>query len=460
MVPTITADRRESTVAREARALRRQAAVLRLVGLLAMAAGPASAQPVSTAIPAAAASTPPARPVQLAVHYRGRVDAAQGTAAVRSADDTYYLNRIRLDATFTVRPWLRAFTQAQDAELIGFNGPPTAVPPTQVNRLDIRQAYVEFGPGGNRGVTTRLGRQELVFGEQRLIGNGDWNNTARSFDAARITLVRPGVKADVFAGRVVVPRPFDVDRRRTDEAIYGGYVSLDRTVPSGTIEPFVFVKRLDVVTGETGAIGRGHVSTGGVRATGKLPGHLDYSLEGAWQWGRLADDAVRASAGHYQLGWSRTAWLLTPRFVAEFNHASGDRQNGDGRRQTFDQLYATNHAKYGIADVIGWRNMRDAMVGVELWPTRRAKLAVDLHRLALATVQDGLYLDSGVRRLLNPAAGSTDVGTEVDLQATFNLSPRVSFNAGFGYLAAGEYLRRTTGGGNVWLPYAMWNVRF
>lgn len=91
---------------------------------------------------------------------------------------------------------------------------------------------------------------------------------------------------------------------------------------------------------------------------------------------------------------------------------------------------------------------------------RRVKVNADVHRLMLATTQDGMYVDGGARRLLNRRALSRDVGVEFDVQSTFTITPKFGFSAGFGYLAAGDYLTETTGGGGVWFPYAMWNVRF
>src|SRR5690606_39763271 len=52
---------------------------------------------------------------------------------------------------------------------------------------DLRLAYVELGDPENKTFGLRAGRQELVFGEMRLIGHLNWANTARSFDAVRGT---------------------------------------------------------------------------------------------------------------------------------------------------------------------------------------------------------------------------------------------------------------------------------
>jgi len=429
------------------------------------AAADAIVLPTKPAAPAMAATAQPApqgaRPktVQVAVNYRGRVEGTDGYAAVRAIDDGFYLNRVRLDVSVNATPWMRGFAQVQDAEVVGYDIGP-APPATHVNRFDVRQGYVEFGRPGKAGVLARLGRQEFIFGEQRLMGGGDWNNTARAFDAARLSLFRPGVKVDAFVATMVTVTPFDVDRRRTDEFVYGGYAGFDRIIPKGVVEPYVIGKAVDAVLSEAGVAGAGRFVTVGVRAAGKISGGLDYSLEQAWQRGTLATDTLAAMAGAYRFGWTPADWPMAPRLVGEFNHATGDSVAGDGRRQTFDQLYPTNHAKYGIVDVMGWRNMRDVMAGLEFTPVHRVKVNADVHRLMLATTQDGLYVDGGARRLLNRKAPSGDVGVEFDVQSTVTITPKVGFSAGFGYLAAGDYLTETTGGGGVWFPYAMWSVRF
>ena len=52
-------------------------------------------------------------------------------------------------------------------------------------------------------VALRLGRQELAFGEQRLLGHLAWVNTGRVWDAARATLRSKPVQVDVFAASLV-----------------------------------------------------------------------------------------------------------------------------------------------------------------------------------------------------------------------------------------------------------------
>jgi len=48
----------------------------------------------------------------------------------------------------------------------------------------------------------------------------------------------------------------------------------------------------------------------------------------------------------------------TPKLRLEFNHASGDSNPSDGKHGTFDVLYPTAHDKYGMADQVGWKNVK------------------------------------------------------------------------------------------------------
>lgn len=126
-------------------------------------------------------------------------------------------------------------------------------------------------------------------------------------------------------------------------------------------------------------------------------------------------------AGTYMLGWTLNESPSKPRFSIEFNHASGDRASKDGRRQTFDQLFASVHSVYGLADQVGWRNMRDVRSGFELFATRKLKIRADWNDFYLATAQDGLYNSSGAPTVLNRRATSTHVGMEADLQGLYQL---------------------------------------
>jgi hypothetical protein len=58
--------------------------------------------------------------------------------------------------------------------------------------------------------------------------------------------------------------------------------------------------------------------------------------------------------------------LGQPRYVAEYNFASGDGNSRDGVHGTFDQLYASGHDKLDLADQVGWKNIQNIRTGVDI----------------------------------------------------------------------------------------------
>src|SRR5713226_1296902 len=112
--------------------------------------------------------------------YRARLEGFSGGGYKKDNDDAYLLNRFRVNLLIKPASWLKFYAQGQDARVFWKNQNPAA-PPFQ-NTFDLRLAYMEIGETEKGIAGLRVGRQELVFGDQRLIGHLNWVNTARSFD--------------------------------------------------------------------------------------------------------------------------------------------------------------------------------------------------------------------------------------------------------------------------------------
>ena len=80
-------------------------------------------------------------------------------------------------------------------------------------------------------------------------------------------------------------------------------------------------------------------------------------------------------------------------------------------------MYASTHAKWGLADLVGWRNMHHAAAKFEFSADQAAEGQHGGNHLWLATVQDGWYGSSGTRVVLNRKATSRDLGWEPDVFA-------------------------------------------
>jgi len=384
--------------------------------------------------------------------FRERMEGFDGAGFNDTRDDLYWLTRFRLNATVTPSKQLSFQAQVQDARVakktVGPTGAPFKAP------FDLRMAFADIG-AATGPVTIRAGRQELVYGEQRLVGHVSWLNAARTFDGVKATFRTKAFSTDVFASSVVRIQDGEFDKSGNGNRFAGVYGTTAKLIPLATLEPYVFFRRDVNLRAEAGGLGTLKATTTGVRVAGKLPARLDYGVEMAVQRGSLATDDVSAWAGHWQLRETfpgRTAVRLT----GEYNYASGDEDATDNVRGTFDQLYPTPHDKYGLADQIGWKNVHHARAGFEITPVRALPVQVNYHSWWLADKNDAIYT-AGSAVLARVANGAADshVGQELDFQVARALAPQLQVAAGYAHIFTGKFLKAATPGASYSHPYVM-----
>jgi hypothetical protein len=377
-----------------------------------------------------------------------------GIGFAEDREDLYWLNRFRVTARFSIQPWLSAVVQGQDARVEGRNGP-TAGAPFR-DQFDLRLAHADVGAFERSRAAVRVGRQELAFGDQRLVGHVNWLNTARSFDAVRGVFRRNKLRVDTFAASVVATQPDEFNQSGDGNYFYGAVAPLAILPSGGVLEPYEFVRSTRSQRSDAGALATLVSSTTGVRLAGKLSPSIDYNVEAALQRGSLGTDDIAAWAGHWAVGRTVPAGRIAYRVFGEYNYASGDETPADGRRGTFDQLYPTPHDKYGLADQIGWKNIHHLRTGVEFKPQPRLALAGGYHSFWLASSRDALY-NAGGAVIARIPGGTADrhVGQELDVQATFTPSPRIQVHGGYSHLFTGAFLKAATPGESYSGPYIM-----
>jgi hypothetical protein len=197
---------------------------------------------------------------------RTRVEGFTGNGFSPGNDDAYWMDRFRLSATVRASRTVNFFVQAQDSR--AFDKTTGGLVAPMRDTLDLRQAYGEVTA---THATVRVGRQDLAFGEQRLIGNLPWTNVARSFDAGRLTLKRKGAQVDLFAASVVNISPDAFDKSGNGNILYGAYGSLTALIPKQTVEPYFLWRQSTNVAAELGGLAALHQSTTGIRLAGKVP---------------------------------------------------------------------------------------------------------------------------------------------------------------------------------------------
>jgi hypothetical protein len=408
--------------------------------------------------------------LRLSGELREREEAHTGYGFTPGNDYGYDLSRIRIGLDVTPNSWFHAFVQARDSEVIGGDVPPALLSNSR-DVFDLNQAYVEFRNGENGWFSLKTGRQEIYFGDERLIARSNWSNATRSFDAIRLTLgsdnVGPalnniGARLDIFAASVVKDYPNSFDEPLPGQNFYGFNLALSKVIPRASIEPYVYLKTLPSVTGVNKKKGNEREYTSGLRLAGTIPGGVDYRGRYSFQSGHSADDPIRAWAYYGILGYTIPRVPLQPRFSIEFNYASGNSYIGDKVVGTFDQLYPTTHQWERITDLFGEQNIKDWKPGFDFKPTKKMHVYFIVSDLSLASKFDSLYNNSGSVLIKVPKGGalSTDVGKEGDLYGTYDINRRLQVGMGYGRFFAGRFVKQNSGGADSAYPYGFLDYNF
>src|SRR3989454_4396937 len=329
--------------------------------------------------------------------------------------DGYLLSRFRLSADLHVSQYIRMFAEgrsafALDRDLAG--GRTTAY----VDEFDLMNGFADimipFGQKAN--VTLRGGRQELIFGSQRLVGPGDFTQVPRAFEGgAAIAQIADWTITPFWTQSVVVDK-YRFNKSTSDLQLFGVF----GTGPLHVLPANLDLYWLDAdnrTASFNGTIGRERRHTLGGRVWGTIGATgLDFEAEGATQFGTVGRGDIGAWMLTTVLGYTLPITRLSPRVYLEFDYASGDDRPG-GDVGTFNQLYPNGHSYLGYIDYIGRQNILSPNAGVIISPIRDLTLSLQQYFFWRASDPDATYTNEGGG--LRPATGTTAryVGAETDV---------------------------------------------
>jgi len=117
--------------------------------------------------------------------------------------------------------------------------------------FDLHQAYLDVSQGDDFKTRLKLGRQKFNLGRQRLVASLEWVNTARVWDAVRVSqqFGDKGRVLDVFASHLVAVRPqaFNTHavtgNRMFDSQFYGAYLTDKVSLHDSRAEVYYLLRR-------------------------------------------------------------------------------------------------------------------------------------------------------------------------------------------------------------------------
>lgn len=371
-------------------------------------------------------------------------------------DGDRVLMRTRASGLFS---WehLAGLVQLQDSR--SFGDEPTTI--SNLGNLDLHQGYLELRRPGELPLLARVGRTELNYGDQRLVGALGWDNVGRSFDAVLLRGTPGPLTVDGFWARLHQDPRGSFNRALGDDffGLYGSYKHALVTVDAYT---FMLYDRGgaqdtngDGVKDSFRLPGGGelYLWTPGLRVDSKPWRALHLNGELALQFGTRGKQTVSAYALHAQADYT-FAIPLSPKFALGYDRASGDADANDNRWGTFENLFPTNHDKYGLIDLAAWKNLSDPWATVAVKPHSNLTLAATGHLLSRVSTEDTFYRASGAPLrdravVLSRDVNALDVGTELDLTAAWEPVKGLSTLLGYSRLWAGKFLAETAPAGGT-----------
>ncbi|MFT4019256.1 MAG: alginate export family protein [Agriterribacter sp.] len=390
--------------------------------------------------------------VSLSAQLRTRTELrdGQGVPLSKSSDPAFFTSqRTRLSAGFTTYR-LKFGLTVQDVRIWGQDASTINKTTTQDNNgMMLHEAWAEIGltdtTNKRYNLALKLGRQELMYDDQRLIGNLDWLQQARRHDAAVIQFSSPGlVVHGGFAYNQNKENASGTKYNQTPPGNYTGntnagsmyksfeYLYASRKYKNGNVSFLFFSDQFNkyhiniennvpVKTWDNGAWSRfttglytmnnfgktditasvyyqtGHTSAGQKLSAALLSASLLYNVNNKWSIGPGIDYTTGGSSGN-------------------ISHA-------------FDPLYGTAHKFWGFMDyfyaasAFGNKGLADCYVKAKFRPSPLLQLSGDVHQFFSASA---VYNNAGNTLTRN-------FGTEVDVVASYSLTKIIGFEAGYSH---------------------------
>jgi len=378
---------------------------------------------------------------QIRERLEGWNDNVFGQPAGSDPDDVLLLSRFLFHGDVHMTDMFRVFVQGKSS-LSTRTNLDARNRKLDRDQIDLQNAFGEIAvPIDDVHVRLRGGREELLFGKQRLVSPLDWANTRRTFD---------GVNARVKAGRWSTTgfwtKPVQVKKNsfnKNGNDFYGLYATATDLVGLDGLDLYW----LDLDRGQrtfNGTTGSETRHTLGVRAWGGVRDtSVYYDGEFAYQFGDVGSADVNAFMITGLVGTKLDFGWLTPKVEAGFGYASGDDNPGDNDVETFNQLFPLGHAYLGYIDVVGRQNIIDMRLSsfFDVFFDIGGKL--DFHYFWRADDDDALYnAGGGVVRAGN-LGSSNDVGAELDLTFKRALTKHLKAIFGYSHFFAGDFIEQS-----------------
>lgn len=301
--------------------------------------------------------------------------------------------------------------------------------------LLFHQGYINYKPADN--FTLIVGREELSYGNELIIGKLNWGNVGRSFDTVHARYDNGKLWSDLFIAKVV-----DTNTNirgasyKGDRDLYGSYSSISRVGWIDTIDLYsLYLKDSEVKPKYT-------VLTFGTRLVSKVQ-KADYRLEMNRQV-----DMVQSSTFDGEIGYTFDDFK-------KFRMGIG----GSYTEADYEHYYPGWHGYFGYADLLGRKNIKSVNAVASYQASEVLNFQLNYHRFYRVDPSRPAYKTNTTGAWGNNS-DSSNIGSEIDLTVGYKLHKGPQLRMGVSKFFSGDYFTEQYKNFNVWFSYFEMEVRF
>jgi hypothetical protein len=351
--------------------------------------------------------------------------------------DGYILSRFLAHADLHAGKHFRTFAQLQSS----LSGSRISPSPVEDNPLELHQAFADISANISPGVKfiLRAGRQELLYGSQRLVSVRENPNNRQSFDGLRSILLWKNYRTDLFFSHYVAAKPgiFD-DGWNKNTKFWGAYFVRNKIPVLKNVDVYYLGlwKRAAKFDDGTGKELRHSVGT----RIWNIQGDWQYDFETLYQFGKFAARDISAWTTSISTSYKFAKAKLKPEVGLKTELISGNKEYDDNKLQTFDPLFPRG-AYFGLASLIGPANLIDTHPSLSLNFSSKLNLNFDYDVFWRYSRNDGIYASNMSLIYSGRKTNQKDIGKQLTGSLVYTPNNFMYFRTECTWFDTGDYLK-------------------
>ncbi len=359
--------------------------------------------------------------------------------------DGYVFTRWLAHADLRIGKHFRTFVQLQSSLA---NGRPSTSPVDE-NPLDLHQLFGDIitKPSANASLVFRMGRQEFLYGSQRLISVRDGPNNRQSFDGLKAMYSSGNYKIDLFYSHFVATKKkiFD-DTFNNSTKLWGAYITRNKLPVVKNVDLYYLGlwKRKAMFDDGIGKELRHSIGT----RLWNNKNNWQYDIEALYQFGKFSGKTIAAWTASLSTSYRFSKVKLKPEIGLKTELISGDKKYDDTRLQTFNPLFPRG-AYFGLAALIGPANLIDIHPSLSFTLSDKLNFDIDYDVFWRYSRNDGIYAVNVA--MIYPGRNTIEKHIGRQLTGTLLYRPNnfLYFRSEFTWFDAGGFLKEAGAGRDI-----------